>query len=593
MRRQVTNHVCLRACFRVAIGGPLLLTLALGAGCQQGIPVGLPVQRPGPTATQVPSVKARPVTVKFADVTKRAGIIFRHQACKTPRKYLIETMGGGGAFLDADGDGWLDILLLNGAPLPGAHVAGRPTMRLYHNNHDGTFRDVTHSAGLDKSLLYAMGVAVGDYDNDGRDDFYVTCALGGGHLFHNEGSGRFRDVTSQAGLSDKGRWGTSCAWVDYDRDGKLDLFVCHYVRYGSLDDDQPCYAEAHRPIYCIPSAYEPSQCALYRNVGGGKFADVSVASGIAGARGKSLGIAVWDYDGDGWPDIFVANDTVPGFLFHNERNGTFKEVGIETGVAFGDGGIAHSGMGIDADDVFNDGSVCLAISNYQGVHTSFYQCNAEGLFREIQRPTQIGPATGGVLGFGLAFLDVDNDGLKDLIQVNGHVQDDIEMREPGTPRAQPTLLFHNRGDHTFEEVGAKSGAPFAARLVARGCCRGDFDNDGRVDVLITCNDGPALLWRNETAVANHWISLHLVGVQSNRDGIGALVTARTGNVTQRTQVRSGSGYLGANDLRPHFGLGAFQTADIEIRWPSGKVETIKGLAADRFYTMREGEGKAR
>jgi enediyne biosynthesis protein E4 len=524
----------------------------------------------------------------FKDVTEVSGIHFQHHAHPTPHKYLIETMGAGCAFLDYDGDGYQDILLLNGAPLPGSADQQRSTLKLYHNNHNNTFTDVTHQAGLDMQTMYAMGVAVGDYDNDGREDFYVSCALGGGHLFHNEGNGRFKDVTAQAGVANQGKWGTSCAWIDYDRDGKLDLFVCSYVKYNSLQDDTPCFAGANRRIYCIPSAYETSSCTLYHNEGGGRFTDVTEHSGVGKARGKSLGVSIWDYDNDGYPDLFVANDTVPGFLLHNKRDGTFEEMGMLTGLAVDDEGNAHSGMGIDITDVNNDGRSLLAITNYQGQQTSLYQQTADNLFHDIRYNAHISEETGKTLGFGVLFFDYDNDGFKDMIQVNGHVQDDIEQREPGTKYAQPTLLFHNQRDGTFAEVGLAGGLPFATSIVGRGVAVGDIDNDGRLDALITANNGKAMLWHNQTRTPDHWLTLKLQGTRSNRDGIGAMISVTAGGVTQRAMVRSGSSYLSQSDLRAHFGLGAQTTANVEIRWPSGIVDKIAGVACDRIGTAHEG-----
>jgi hypothetical protein len=526
----------------------------------------------------------------FRDVTQSAGIHFRHQNFRTPQKYMIETMGSGCAFIDYDGDGWQDILLLNGAHLPGSQAAGHSTLALYHNNHDGTFTDVTRGSGLDIEM-YAMGVAVGDYDNDGREDLYITCVLGSSHLFHNDGNGHFTDVTRQAGVENAGRWGTSCAWVDYDRDGKLDLFVCNYVKYPSLAADQPCYAGGHQRIYCIPVAYETSSCTLYHNEGNGRFKDVTAASGIGGAHGKSLGVAIADYDGDGWPDIFVANDTVPGFLFHNEHNGTFKEIGVESGVAYDDEGNSHSGMGIDAADILNKGSVNVAITNYQGQQTSLYSQIGPDIFRDDKVPAQLATDTGKVLGFGVLFVDYDNDGYKDIFQVNGHVQDDIQKREPEVRYAQPSLLFHNAGNGTFKEVGLASGAPFTDPIVGRGCACGDFDNDGRPDLLIATNNGPAHLWRNETPTGNHWLTLQLIGSKSCRDGIGVLVVVKTAAGVQRNEVRSGSSYLSQSDLRPHFGLGTETRADVEIHWPSGIVDKVAGAACDHIWKIHEGTGR--
>ena len=543
----------------------------------------------GAATTSASSSPASPPA--FRDITAAAGIVFQHHAYHTPQKYLLETMGAGCAFLDYDGDGYPDVLLLNGMALPGSKDQSRSTLHLYHNDHNGTFRDVTHQAGLDKVEIYAMGVAVGDYDNDGRDDFYVSAALGGGHLFHNEGNGRFKDVTTQAGVANKGKWGTSCAWVDYDRDGKLDLFVCSYVKFATLKDDMPCFAGADKRIYCVPTAFETSACTLYHNDGNGRFTDVTERSGVSKARGKSLGVSVWDYDGDGYPDLFVANDTVPGFLLHNKRDGTFEEMGMLTGLAVDDEGNAHSGMGIDIADANNDGSSLLAITNYQGQQTSLYQQTTDNLFHDIRYKAHISEATGKTLGFGVLFFDYDNDGFKDMIQVNGHVQDDIEQREPGTKYAQPTLLFHNQHNGVFAEVGLAGGSPFSTPLVGRGVAVGDIDNDGRLDALITGNNGNAMLWHNQTKTPNHWLTLKLEGARSNRDGIGAMVLVTAGGVTQRGMVRSGSSYLSQSDLRAHFGLGAQTSADVEIRWPSGAVDKIPGVACDRIGTAREGTSR--
>ncbi|HLK60751.1 MAG TPA: CRTAC1 family protein, partial [Chthonomonadaceae bacterium] len=428
---------------------------------------------------------------------------------------------------------------------------------------------------------------VGDYDNDGYDDLYVSCALGPGHLFHNEGGRRFRDVTVQAGVANAGGWGTSCAWVDYDRDGKLDLFVCNYVKYRTLADDIPCY-EGGKRVNCRPGNHEPSACKLYHNEGGGPFKDVSLSSGIGRVLGKSLGVAIWDYDHDGRPDIFVANDMSPGFLFHNNGNGAFTNVGAAAGVAYTEDGQEHSGMGIDVDDVMNDGKAWVTITNFEDQETSLYRQVTTNTFDDERVPAHVATATHPMTGFGARFFDYDNDGWKDLLQVNGHIQQDIQEREPGTTYAQPTLLFHNEHDGTFAEVGLKSGPPFSDRIVGRGCAWGDFDNDGRLDLLITTNDGPVHLWRNITSTRNHWLTLRLIGTKSNRDGIGAEVIVRVGGLTQRTMVRSGSSYLSASDLRPHFGLGPTLRASVVIHWPSGTVDSFSAVEADHIWTAREG-----
>jgi hypothetical protein len=572
----------------VVIGCAALLP---GGGC-----AAIRMNRPQPPPPPIARSNSSAPGVRFADVTRQAGIRFRHQNSQTPRKYMIETFGSGCAFIDYDGDGWQDILLLNNAPLPGGRVTGRPTRALYRNNRNGTFTDVTRETGLAQAGTYAMGVAVGDYDNDGREDFYESAVLGPSHLFHNEG-GRFRDVAREAGVENRGRWGTSCAWLDYDRDGRLDLFVCNYVKYASLKDDLPCYSAAGtKRIYCLPAAFEPGHCVLYRNEGGpqARFRDVSARSGIGAPGGKPLGVTIWDFDGDGYPDIFVANDTLAGFLFHNERNGQFREIGVESGVAYDENGDPHSGMGIDADDLDNDGKATLVISNFQGQQTSLYRQKVDEQFVDERVAAGVAQPTRSVLGFGLLFFDYDNDGYKDIMQANGHVQDDIQEREPQVTYAQPTLLLHNEpgpgSGRRFVEVGLASGPPFTQRIVGRGLAWGDPDNDGRPDALVTANNGPAQLWRNETPTQNHWLKLKLAGTRSNRDGIGATVRVTAGGQTHRTMVRSGSSYLSQSDLRPNFGLGAATTATVEIRWPSGAVDRIEHVAADRIYVAREGAG---
>ena len=568
----------------------LLVGLWLGAivyGCGQARP---PASASGEHSAQRQAAAGQ--SIRFVDISKSAGIRFVHQSAKSQRKYMVETMGSGCAFLDYDGDGWQDILLLNNAPLTGGEVTGIPRLALYHNNRNGTFTDVTAGSGLDREPMYAVGVAVGDYDNDGRDDIYISCVLGPGHLFHNEGRGRFRDATQEAGVGNKGMWGASCMWIDYDRDGLLDLFVCNYVPYRSLADDVPCYAgDPLKNVYCDPKAYRTTHCTLYHNEGHGRFKDVTLSSGLGSLKGKSLGVAMWDTTGSGWPDLFVANDDTATFLLKNGHDGTFKEIGIESGIAFMANGSAPSGMGIDADDLYNDGSLCLVISNFQGRRTLLFHAAQSGLFLEEGDSSGIGQATADVLGFGVFACDFDNDGWKDILQVNGHVDDGVSEREPGIGYAQPTLLLRSLGDHRFAEVGLKSGAPFDRKIVGRGAAWGDIDNDGRPDVLILQNNGPALLWHNETPTKNHWVTFKLIGVRSNRDGIGALVTVTASGMTQRTMVRGGSSYCSQSDMRPHFGLAGSPTADISIRWPSGVIDRIPSVPADRIWTVREGTGR--
>ncbi|MFY7954011.1 MAG: FG-GAP repeat domain-containing protein, partial [Armatimonadaceae bacterium] len=395
-------------------------------------------------------------------------------------------MGSGGGFVDFDNDGWLDVVLVDCRPLPGGKRDGTPGARLYRNNRDRTFTDVTRGSGLDKLSLYGMGIAAADYDGDGKTDLYISGVLDGGRLLRNTGGFRFTDATARAGVANPGGWGTSCAWLDYDKDGKLDLFVANYVKYRTLADDQPCFAgDSQKRIYCIPSAYEGTSCRLYRNRGDGTFSDETDASGIGASKGKSLGVTVWDIDGDGWSDIFVANDTTPGYLFHNQKNGKFQEIGVEAGVAYSDSGIPHSGMGIDTGDVLNNGKTALLITNYYGQETNLYHQVDTLLFEDKRMDAGVAAPTNQMVGFGVLFVDTDNDGLLDIFQMSGHVQDDVSEREPKATFKQPALLLHNRGNAVFDEVGLKSGEPFSTPRVGRGAAAGDFDNDGRVDLLIT------------------------------------------------------------------------------------------------------------
>lgn len=591
--------------------------------CSAGCPSEKPVKdAPEITDSSKPSVApvaggshSTDTAIQFEDITKQAGIDFRHQNSATKRKYMIETMGSGGAFCDIDNDGWQDIILINNTQIPGGKVEGRPMLKLYRNKgakqtangaNMPTFEDVTHAAGMDNESFYGMGVCVGDYDNDGWEDIYITGALGRSRLFHNEtgkkGKGKgenasptpvFREVALETGVANAGEWGTSCAWLDYDNDGKLDLFVCNYVKYRSLKDDQPCFAGQNKAyIYCAPNNYESVNCVLYHNTGNGKFRDVSKEAGIASEQtlGKSLGVSVCDIDGDGLVDIFVANDTVPGFLFHNEGHGKFADIGVESGIAYDDEGAAHSGMGIDTGDVNNNGKISLVLANFQAQQTSFYNQQAAQVFHDDRLNAGIGEATASVLGFGAFFCDFDLDGWKDILQVNGHVQDDVQTREPQVTHKQPTLLFRNRRNGTFEEVGQRTGAPFTDKIVGRGCAWGDVNNDGLPDVLITENNGKARLWLNRTATKNHYLKLRLVGTKSVRSGIGATVTVTAGGITQKCLVRSGSSYMSQSDLRVNVGTGDQSNVELEVRWPSGTQDKITGTACDRSYVLTEGTG---
>jgi hypothetical protein len=499
-------------------------------------------------------------------------------------------MGSGCAFLDFDGDGWLDIFLVNGRPL--ASKSGPPpTAALYRNNGDGGFTDVTRGSGLDVPL-YGMGCAVGDYDADGLPDLYVTCALEKSRLFRNLGEGKFQDVTVAAGVDNGGKWGTSCAWLDYDRDGRLDLFVANYLQF-SADDAVPCL-RGGRPIYCGPAAYRAESCRLYRNLGNGRFSDVSDAAGIGGSAAKSLGVLTWDVDGDGFVDVVVANDVTPNYLFRNTGQGRFTEEGVPRGVAFAEDGTARAGMGIDAADIANNGVPAILISNFAQEPNTLLQRLEDGTFQDTSYQSGLATASIPMLGFGLLFLDGDNDGWKDALVVNGHIEPDVERFEAPITHAQPALLFLNAAG-TFSQVTSQVAPSLANKMVARGLARGDYDGDGDLDLLVTTNNGSARLFRNTAPPRNHWVALRLLDAEGKGDALGASVVLRTGDLVQTDQVRSGSSYLSASDTALHFGLGAHTRVDsIEVRWPSPLqgVSRWTGLPGDHAYVLRPGDTRA-
>ncbi len=521
--------------------------------------------------------------ITFTDITVKAGLHFQHVNGAAGKKWLPETMGSGCAFLDYDNDGWQDILLLNGDTWESHGQHAR--MALYHNNHNGTFTDVTHEVGLDVPL-FGMGIAVGDYDNDGYDDLFLT-AVGKSRLLHNVSNGRggrkFVDVTAASGIADTG-WSTSAAWLDYDRDGKLDLFVCHYVQWSPRTDVFASVDGTHKS-YARPRDYLGESCRLYHNLGNGKFQDVTRQAGILNAHSKALGVAVCDYDGDAWPDLFVANDTEPNFLFHNQGDGTFKEVGVESGIALSERGISRAGMGIDAADTQHNGAFDVLITNFAGEQLTLYRRDESGLFLDVAARSGVGNATQTYLGFGAFFLDYDLDGWPDLFITNGHIDDDIGRRDAGVTYAEPSLLFHNTGQGHFTDAGAQSGTALTTPRVGRGAAWGDIDNDGSPDLLLMSNNGPAALLHNENHTGNGWIRLQLVGTTSNRDAYGARVRVTIGHETQTQEVHSGSSYLSASDRRLLFGLGKATQADrVEIRWPSGRVQPIGPI-----HRMQTGE----
>lgn len=527
------------------------------------------------------SLGASGSALHFTDVTERAGIHFIHYTGAFGKKYLPETMGSGCAFIDYDNDGNPDILLIDGADFPGHHFR-HTTMKLYRNNGNGTFTDVTARAGLNVEM-YGMGVAVGDYDNDGWDDIYVT-GLGEARLFHNEHS-KFRDVTAAAGVNNTG-FGASAAWVDYDKDGKLDLFVTNYVRWSEKGDIY-CSLDGHHKSYCTPEAYKGDTCRLFHNLGNGRFEDVTQKAGLFDPTGKNLGVAIIDYDRDGWPDIAVSNDTQPTKLYRNNHNGTFTEQGVQAGIAFSEDGIARGAMGIDADDFDRSGYPSLAVGNFSNQMLGLYHNEKNKFFIDIAPSSTVGRASLLSLSFGLFFFDYDLDGLPDLFVANGHIEPDINRIQPQVAYAELPLLFHNEGRDRFQEVGKELG--FTKRLVARGAAHADINNDGAPDILLTTNGGPAYLFANSGSSGNHAIRVRTAGTRSNRDGIGALVRVKTLSGTSEQTVHSGSSYCSQSELTLTFGLGKEdQAQEVEIAWPSGQHDGLKNLKANATYTVEEG-----
>jgi len=523
--------------------------------------------------------------VQFTDVTAAAGIRFVHNSGRAGRKWLPETMGSGVAFFDADGDGWPDLLVINGRDWTPRGRRSLPA--LYRNNRDGTFTDVTAGSGLDIEL-HGMGVAIGDFDNDGREDVYIT-ALEGDRLFRNEGHFKFRDVTAASGIRNAS-FGTSAAWVDYDRDGKLDLFVANYVEW-SPKGDLWCSMDGQTKSYCTPESYKGVASRLYRNLGGGKFEDVGVRAGIADPTSKSLGVAILDYNDDGWPDIFVANDTQPNKLYRNNGNGTFTEVGVQAGVAFSEDGIARAGMGVDAADYDRSGRPHLLIGNFSNQMLGLYRNEGNGLFMDEAPRSTVGRVSLLSLTFAAFFIDYDLDGHLDIFTANGHVEDDIARVQPKVSYRQPPHLFRNLGKGRFEDVTRAMGAAFARAIVGRGAAYADYDRDGDLDLVITTNHGPVYLFRNDGGNRNNWISIKTVGTRSNRSGIGAKVIVESASGRQWRMVHSGSSYLSQSDLTLTFGLGRDPiVSEIEILWPSGLRERMTGVSINRFITVREGAG---
>jgi enediyne biosynthesis protein E4 len=561
-----------------------------------------PKQAPAPATASAPEEHATAPTpspdpapvrpsgpVQFTDITEQAGVHFKYNNGAFGKKYLPETMGNGGCFLDYDNDGWQDILLVNSTDWPG-HKKGSSFSALYHNNRDGTFTDVTRQAGLAVET-YALGCAVADYDNDGYEDIYIT-SVGPNHLFRNLGNGKFADVTAKAGVGDPG-FSTSAVWFDYDKDGKLDLFVANYVKW-SIAEDQYCSLDGKHKSYCTPQAYKGQSSTLYHNRGNGTFENVTQRAGLFDPASKSLGAALLDYDNDGWLDLFVANDTEPNKLYRNQGNGTFTDVGVLSGVAFSEAGTARAGMGADAADYDNSGQQGLVIGNFTNEGMALYHNDGSGLFTDQAPSSGIVRMSIQSLTFGCFFFDYDLDGLLDILAVNGHVADDISVVQPTVKYAQPPHVFRNRGRGKFEEVTSKLGRAMQKAIVGRGAAYADFDNDGDLDLLITSNDGPARLLRNDNGNQNDMLRVKTVGTRSNRDGIGASIVVTTSKGERLSRmVKTGSSYLSQSELPVTFGLGkpgSTRIVRLEILWPSGHKDSIADVKAGQFVTVKEGKG---
>jgi enediyne biosynthesis protein E4 len=537
-------------------------------------------------------IRATPETssIQFRDVTQAAGIHFVHNNGAFGKKFLPETMGPGVAFIDYDNDGWPDVFLVNGIDWPG-HVQKHSTPKLYHNNRDGTFTDVTHRAGLDVEM-FGMGVAVGDYDNDGYDDLFVT-AYGQNRLFHNNNDGTFTDVTKGAGLLGPKEFSTSAAWVDYDKDGHLDLVVGNYVQW-TPETDLYCTLDGKSKSYCTPESYKGTSVRLWHNRGNFTFEDVTQKAGLGDPTSKTLGVAVLDFDNDGWPDLLFSNDTQPNKLYRNNGNGTFTEKAVVAGIAFSEDGVARAGMGVDAADYDHSGIPSLLITNFANQMLSLYHNEGKGLFVDEAPRSEIGRASLLTLGFGCFFFDYDLDGWPDVLVANGHIDADIQRVQANVKYAMPPHLFRNIGKGKFEEVTKSLGQAFAAPRVGRGAAYADINNDGRLDLLLSTNGGPVYLFRNEaqgTAASNKSLRIKLTGTKSNRDGIGATVKLTAAGETQTQMLRSGSSYLSASELVLTFGLAHNERADtIEIRWPSGQIDRLSNAAAGQTVTVTEGKG---
>lgn len=523
------------------------------------------------------------VPVAFTDVTAEAGLQFEHHNGRSGQKLLPETLGSGCAFFDFDNDGRPDIFLVNSMPWSGG---GSVTSKLYRNTGDGRFEDVTAAAGL-AVAMYGLGAATADYDNDGFTDLYVT-VLDGDRLFRNRGDGTFEDVTQAAGI-DNARFGTSVAWLDYDLDGHSDILVANYVRW-SVEKDLWCSMDGSTKTYCTPESYNGQPSVLYRNRGDGTFEDASARAGIDDPTAKALGIAVFDYDSDGWPDIFQANDTQPNKLYRNEGDGTFSEHGVSAGIAYAEDGKARGAMGVDAADYDRSGRQHLLVGNFANEMLNLFHNEGSGLFLDEAPTSEIGRDSLLSLTFGAFFFDYDLDGYPDIFCANGHLDEEIEIVQPAVKFAQAPLLFRNDGRGRFDLVEGEAGEDIGVPLVARGAAYADYDGDGDLDILVTTNDGPAKLLRNDGGNSSNYLRVRLVGRKSNRDGLGAKLTLASPSGLQVQFVNGGSSYCSQSELTATFGLGGDAMVDsLEVRWPSGAIDAFENLPPNREIAIVEGQ----
>jgi hypothetical protein len=585
LRRTIARFVT------IALGAALLLQPA-GNAAQDGKGA-----NPKKAAAETSSKRASAnrYNVKFRDVTGAAGIRFRHERAASEQKLYTETMGAGVAWMDYNQDGWLDAFFVNSGFTPYFHPERPPQPALYRNNGDGTFTDVTEQAGIRTDGTFFFGVAVGDFDNDGFPDIYMT---GYRHsvLYHNNGNGTFTDVTTKAGVGDDGAWATAAGWFDYDRDGNLDLFVTNYVQF---DEDHPVSCGENKPgyrAYCHPDSFPGTSPRLFHNNGDGTFTDVTKKAGLLNNDGKSLAVVLADLNNDGWPDIFIANDTQRNFLYLNNGDGTFRDVSYTSGAGFSEDGKPEAGMSADAADVRNSGLFDLYVSHLDFELNRYYRNNGDGTFTDATASSSLGQTNYRNSSFGARFFDFDNDGWRDLVVANGHILDNIALYHPSVTYAEERKLYRNLGNTKFADVTSSQDAAFRAPRVGRGLAVGDYDNDGWLDLLFSNNGEGAQLFRNAggsepAAQKNHWLGVRLIGTKSNRDGIGSALKLTAGDFVSYDQAKGGMSYCSAQDPRIHFGLGEHAKVDtLEITWPSGAHEIVKNVPADQYATIEEGKG---